>query len=354
MCKTLKMLLLTLGFGFLSHAAMAAEIKATTDVSAATIYTDRALVSRIGRVKLPAGAQTIFVENMPAGFDESSLRVLGKADAAVKIGAVEVKHVYLAELAAAAERERSKLLQAKQDERAQAEADIKAFQARATFIERLIANGADNTTDNTSKLDFAPEKWTQAWTALQTGMAETQKGILAKQIAIRTIDEEIAKLQNEVRQVQTRQRERRDVYIHVEAKTETEFEFTLTYQNPGASWRPVYDARLDTGKATLMLEQYGQVMQQTGEDWHNVSLTLSTARPELGTEMPRITPWYIQSVQQVYAQNAAISSFAGGAMRAQNVAAPMAMEKDAAKGEEESRNDRLEADLVRTQAMTTD
>jgi uncharacterized protein (TIGR02231 family) len=357
MRTTMKTMLLTVGFGLGSHAALADDIKATTAVSAATIYTDRALVSRSGQVTLPAGAQTLVIENMPAGFDESSLRVQGKAEAAVKIGAVEVKHVYLAELAAATERERAKALQAKMDEKALAEAEVKALEARANFIDRIVENGANNQTEKDgAKLDFAPDKWTQAMTTLQTGMAETQKGLVAKQIAIRTINEEIAKLQNDVRQVQTQQRERRDVYIHVEAKADTVFEFSMTYQNPGAYWRPVYDARLDTGKAELLLEQYGQVAQQTGEDWHDVSLTLSTARPELGTEMPRINPWYIQSVQQVYAQNAAIA-FNGGAMR-QMAAAPAMLQKadesNALRDEPVPEKKSKEAALESTEAVTTD
>lgn len=355
MRTTMRTMLLTVGFGLGSHVALADDIKATTQVSAATIYTDRALVSRSGQVTLPAGAQTLVIENMPAGFDESSLRVQGKAEASVKIGAVEVKHVYLAELAAATERERAKALQAKQDEKALAEAEVKALQARADFIDRIVENGANNPTEKDgAKLDFSPEKWTQAMTTLQAGMAETQKGLVTKNIAIRTIDEEIAKLQNDVRQVQTQQRERRDVYIHVEAKADTVFEFSMTYQSPGAYWRPVYDARLDTGKAELLLEQYGQVAQQTGEDWHNVSLTLSTARPELGTEMPHINPWYIQSVQQVYAQNASIA-FAGGAMR-NMAAAPAAMKADARDElkEEVDAEKRKVAEMVTTQAVTTD
>ena len=357
MYTTVRTLLLTAGFGLVSHLAMAADIKATTEVSTATIYTDRALVSRSGQINLPAGAQTLLIENMPAGFDESSLRVQGKAETAVKIGAVEVKHVYLAELAAAAERERAKALQAKQDEKSLVEAEIKALQTRAAFIERIVASGADNQTDkDVAKLDFTPDKWTQAWTSLQNGMAETQKGLVAKQISVRTINEEITKLQNDVRQVQTQQRERRDVYIHVEAKADTVFEFTMTYQSPGAYWRPVYDARLDTGKAELLLEQYGLVAQQTGEDWHNVSLTLSTARPELGTEMPRINPWYIQSIQRVYAQNSMLSNFADGAV-ASRVAAPMAKQKSSMEDsmqESESRDERKDADMVTTQAVTTD
>ncbi|MEJ0062864.1 MAG: mucoidy inhibitor MuiA family protein [Alphaproteobacteria bacterium] len=339
-----------------SGLAGAAEIRSTTSVAAATIYADRALINREGSVKLPAGAHIIIAENMPAGFNESSLRVQGSADAAVKIGAVEVKHIYLAELAQAAERDRAKALQAKRDERAMIEAEVTALQTRAGFIQRVAEAGAITRPQaDLAKLDFAPEKWAQAWTALQTGMAETQKELAAKAVAIRKIDEDIAQLENNYRQVQTAQRERRDVYIRVEAKADTDFDFTLTYQTPGAWWRPVYDARLDTGKGELLLEQYGQVAQQTGEDWHNAALTLSTARPELGTEMPRLETWYIQTLREIYAQNAAFAA----KRQAMNVAAaPVAAElsavMDAADGLQELKKVKEEARADSAEVVVTD
>lgn len=347
---------------FWPSLTLAVELKAPTEVTAATIYSDRALVSRSGTIELPAGPQTIIVENMPAGFNESSLRVQGKGDAAVKIGAVEVKHVYLAELAQAAEREKSKALQAKQDEKIMIEADVRALQIRSAFIERVAGNGASNQPEaNLTKLDFTPEKWGQAWALLQTGMSETQRALAGKQIAMRVIDEEIAQLNNDLRQVQTRQRERRDLIIHVEAKAATLFDFTLTYQTPGAFWRPVYDARLDTGKAELLLEQYGQVGQQTGEDWKNVSLTLSTARPELGTEMPRIMPWYIRNARTAEMEMTMINlQIAGRGGQFQSGAnASMAAEKSAMLDEGDALQEGMErkkenADLTAAQAVTSD
>ncbi len=363
MRKTLPalMLSLTVGLGW-SNLALADEIHADTAVSAATIFSDRALVSRSGKVKLPQGAHTIVVENMPAGFDESSLRVEGSGEAAVKIGAVEVKHVYLAELAQAAERERTKALQAKMDEKTLIEAEIKALEIRQEFIERVAENGANNQQPNNggAKLDFTPEKWTQAWTTLQNGMAETAKGLATKQIELRKINEEIVKLQRDVQQVQTAQRERRDVQIRVEAKEATEFDLTMKYQTPGVAWNAVYDARLDTGKGEIQLEQYGMVAQNTGEDWHDVALTLSTARPELGTEMPRLSPWYIATIKEVYAQNAALGGAFNGYRAMKNMAVPAAapaMEADSSGMDllqEKAKPERREAEMPIAQAVTTD
>src|SRR5665647_1391083 len=35
------------------------------------------------------------------------------------------------------------------------------------------------------------------------------------------------------------------------------------------------------------------VRQQTGEDWRNVDLTLSTARPSVGGAPPELSPWWV-------------------------------------------------------------
>lgn len=359
----LLMLSLTVGLGW-SNLALAEDIHATTAVSAATIFADRALVSRTGQLKLPAGAHTIIVENMPAGFDESSLRVEGSGRTAVKIGAVEVKRIYLAELAQAAERERAKALQAKQDEKTMVEAEIEALKIRQSFIEKVAANGANNQqpNDGGAKLDFTPEKWTQAWTTLQSGMAETAKGLATKQIELRKIGEDIAKLQRDYAQVQTAQRERRDVQVRVESQEATDFDLTMQYQTRGVAWNAVYDARLDTGKGEILLEQYGMVAQNTGEDWQNVALTLSTARPELGTEMPRLNPWYIATIKEVYAQNAALGGAFNSYRAAKNqvgsapaaLSAPMESDGAVMDAVEELKEVRREAEMPVAQAITTD
>ncbi|MDD5585497.1 MAG: mucoidy inhibitor MuiA family protein [Alphaproteobacteria bacterium] len=303
---------------------LANTIETGSKVSSVTVFADRAAVTRAGSARVPAGAHVLVIGDLPAGFDEASLRVQGTASAAVKIGSVDVKRLYLSELAAAAEQEKAKALQAKRDEKAMNDAELKALQTRAGFIEHLAfspkgqafqtemsqpagpqrgmmnpAMPAMQQDLNPRTLDLLPEKWPQAWGALQTGMAETQKALVTKNIAAREIDQEIAKLEKEYNQIKTAKRERRQVIVHVEARDETEFNFTINYQVNGVSWRPIYDARLSTDKAELRLEQYGRVSQQTGEDWQGIELVFSTARPELGTEMPKMQEWYIQPVEMM-------------------------------------------------------
>jgi uncharacterized protein (TIGR02231 family) len=65
----------------------------------------------------------------------------------------------------------------------------------------------------------------------------------------------------------------------------------------GASWRPVYEARAAHQEARIELTAFGVIKQTTGEDWSEVLLTLSTARPAVGGRMPYVSPWILQSSQ---------------------------------------------------------
>jgi uncharacterized protein (TIGR02231 family) len=58
----------------------------------------------------------------------------------------------------------------------------------------------------------------------------------------------------------------------------------------------LYDLRLveEDGKpASLDLGYLAQISQNTGEDWKDVILSLSTARPALAERVPELDPWYI-------------------------------------------------------------
>lgn len=66
-----------------------------------------------------------------------------------------------------------------------------------------------------------------------------------------------------------------------------EAQVKASYLVPCAVWRPAYRATL-TGE-TVSLEAEAVVWQHTGENWNDVELAFSTARPTLGTTPPRLT-----------------------------------------------------------------
>ena len=62
------------------------------------------------------------------------------------------------------------------------------------------------------------------------------------------------------------------------------------YQVPCALWRPSYSAALlgQGEEKRVAWDSSGMVWQDTGEDWKQVALSLSTARPTLGAELPML------------------------------------------------------------------
>lgn len=64
--------------------------------------------------------------------------------------------------------------------------------------------------------------------------------------------------------------------VHASAATTVEIELTYTVKQAG--WVPTYIAQLDSKAAQLQLLCLADIQQETGEDWQNVRLTLSSGQ----------------------------------------------------------------------------
>jgi uncharacterized protein (TIGR02231 family) len=85
---------------------------------------------------------------------------------------------------------------------------------------------------------------------------------------------------------------RRNIVVSVEsAAAGGAVELEVSYVCPAASWIPLYDARLQD--STVRITYLASVTQNTGEDWSDSTLSLSTARPAVTTEIPELSPWYL-------------------------------------------------------------
>ncbi len=86
-----------------------------------------------------------------------------------------------------------------------------------------------------------------------------------------------------------------EISVLLEAAAATDAEIELTYHVAGASWRPLYDLVLDGER--LNVSYLAEITQQTGEDWPEVTLVLSTTRQGLRQTLPELSPWYIGRLQ---------------------------------------------------------
>ena len=82
-----------------------------------------------------------------------------------------------------------------------------------------------------------------------------------------------------------------EVSVVIEAAAAVSAEVDVSYHVSGASWRPLYDLTLKGEKLTIAY--LAEVTHQTGEDWPQTRLVLSTARQGQQQGLPELSPWYI-------------------------------------------------------------
>ncbi|MCL1790989.1 MAG: mucoidy inhibitor MuiA family protein [Peptococcaceae bacterium] len=68
---------------------------------------------------------------------------------------------------------------------------------------------------------------------------------------------------------------------------------TLSYFVDTAGWQPSYDIRANNAFGDIALHYKGKVSQNSGENWENVRLTLSTGNPGINAVCPDLKPWYV-------------------------------------------------------------
>jgi uncharacterized protein (TIGR02231 family) len=96
----------------------------------------------------------------------------------------------------------------------------------------------------------------------------------------------------------------------------------LNYLTDAASWRPLYKLRAAKAKEPVQLDYLAAVLQQTGEDWSGVDLTLSTAQPMLNAAPPDLRTLEVAVVSRSSLPVASPAPAGGGGRAAGGVLAP--------------------------------
>ncbi|MDH3912341.1 MAG: mucoidy inhibitor MuiA family protein, partial [Rhodospirillales bacterium] len=284
-----------------SHAAEVAQ--AESRITAVTVFPDRAEVTRAVEAVLPAGESTVAIAGLPASLLTETVRVRGVAEGRFQIGSVETRQVFAEAAVKEEERRLNREIEELGDQRRALRDRIAALKVQLDFITAIGREAPKTANEELIRGKLDPESWKQAWTSLGGGAAEAYEGIRGAEIEQRRLDRSIARKKRELNQIRTGRKNSVTAQVNVALSAPTRLRLELSYQLPDASWRPLYDARLDSETAKVGLTQIGEVRQRTGEDWSEVQLTLSTARPAASARMPDLESWFIDFAQVMPLEN---------------------------------------------------
>lgn len=275
-------------------AASAAEIAAGSKVDAVTVYPDGASVTRVVQTTLPAGDTTLVLGDFPPTLDPASVRIEGAG--AVTIGSIDARPPRADKPAANPELERR--LEKLRDERATLDDAIAAATARRKFAERFAAEvpfGPGAKAEATRPIG----EWRSAFAGVADEIAAADAKIREAKLQQRDLDREIVKVEAAMRGNPPRKME---VRVDLTAASGGDTTLRITYSMPNARWSPLYDARLDSGgkdsKPTIEIVRRAEIVQQTGEDWRDVTLAVSTVRAAKGGSAPELMTVVVRYPQE--------------------------------------------------------
>jgi uncharacterized protein (TIGR02231 family) len=83
------------------------------------------------------------------------------------------------------------------------------------------------------------------------------------------------------------------VVITLSASEAASGKISFSYLVSQAGWVPLYDIRSDSQTGKISLTYKAQVFQNSGIDWDNIKLNISTNNPYANKTKPELNPWYI-------------------------------------------------------------
>ncbi|MEH0971099.1 mucoidy inhibitor MuiA family protein, partial [Micromonospora sp. CPCC 205546] len=271
----------------------AEEIEAP--VVGVTVYPDRARVTRRGSTRLPAGEHRVRVAPLPLGVRRDSLRVGGRG--AVTVLGVDVatwRQPRSTDAQVRALEQRSRELA---DELAEVDDAHEIEVQRGQFLTRLADRAGGTYARALACGDAVPTDVAAFADSVAGQLADSQRR--RRELVRRRTDlaEEMAAVERELSAASGKRAPDRlaaEVTVSVDAD-DAELDLELTYLVDGARWQPSYDLRLVDD--TMTVTCFGLVSQDTGEDWPECVLELSTARPAAATGVPELAPWYLDRVR---------------------------------------------------------
>ncbi|RUT66671.1 hypothetical protein CKG00_09990 [Morganella morganii] len=118
-----------------------------------------------------------------------------------------------------------------------------------------------------------------------------------RQIKEKTDALTLLKAQYEEKIAQFKER-RTQLVLNVSAKKAVTAELDIDYITPDAAWAPSYDIRSAGMDKPVTLSYKADVIQNTGIDWEQVDLVLSSADPVQSIAPPQLYPWYLSVMKE--------------------------------------------------------
>jgi uncharacterized protein (TIGR02231 family) len=278
----------------LTFSADLKRMPAAARITAVTVYPDRALTTRSASLNLKPGSYLITFDSLPTLIQDDSVRVESKGSAGVTLVGLEVKRAFLEQSGEKRVKELNEEIRGLELRLGALDARKAGLSSQKAFLESIRVAWGERISKELAIDRPTLAELLDAASFVGTGVAKAEQQTFDTETEKKGINDRIDALRRQRDEsIGSHRKEIKTVEVMLDVAREGNLTLDLAAVIPHAGWVPSYDVRLAADAKTAELTFRAMVRQQTGEDWNNVDLTLSTARPAAGGAPPELYPWHI-------------------------------------------------------------
>ena len=284
--KSFLLSLFLLALGFSGWAA--GETEVSSDISSVTVFRQRAQVVRTAKTTVSKGENLLIFSGISQYILKNSLTVSGKGKGTIQ--SVSHRITYLNTTPKTA-----RMISLEDSiEGLSAELGLLADDRFVNESEQqlILENrklGGTNSGMNPAELEQVAEIYRKRLSRIRASLRKLA-------IAEKKLNESIGRIRQELSSITARRNQpTQQVIVAFQAEQSGSVQLEVKYLVNQANWSPFYDIRVENTRSTdpLQFHLKANVVNNTGIDWSDVDIKLSTTNNNVNNTRPSLTPWYV-------------------------------------------------------------
>lgn len=269
----------------------AGGIKPKSTIKEVTIYRNGAQVTSEATVSLPKGVSEVYLTGLSPLIDQNSIQVSGLKDASILSISYSVNYVDK-KVDTGKIKQLEVLLAEKRKENSVVQNLINGLREEQTLLTSNRALKGEQQNLTVAQVNAFAQYYRERHAAIQNEIYDASLKNAQLNREVNDLSQELGKLQTESRQ------QRGEILVKIDVPAPVMLNLVTKYNVSQAGWFPIYDIKIEDIRQPLGIFYKAHVFQQTGEDWSDVKVTLSTGDPNGNNIKPTVEPQYLNFVQQ--------------------------------------------------------
>eukprot|EP01117_Protostelium_nocturnum_P007107 TRINITY_DN2546_c0_g1_i3.p1 TRINITY_DN2546_c0_g1~~TRINITY_DN2546_c0_g1_i3.p1 ORF type:complete len:545 (-),score=161.69 TRINITY_DN2546_c0_g1_i3:45-1679(-) len=269
-------------------------------VTKVTVFTDRAEATRTITRHIPQGTTELALGFLPQNVDHNSVRIAGVFGSSILLEVTtQYKKKKLSEEPAKNGFEEEKEVLVKKVE--ELDRELNSIDRENDWLKGYASSLLlpQKGTEFPSEQKLSEIQGFITFYGKQLRRVENSSAEIQEQKS--ELNQKLALINEQIFEINTKRNDTKmytEVVVALEASEETDVVLEVSYLTRAANWKASYDVRVNSENKSLEASYYGNITNNSGEDWNDVNVILSTAKPGVGGAPPKLTTKYINSYRR--------------------------------------------------------